>query len=234
MRSVSIRLAVLLRVQPLVRHVQRVARVARFLGEQNGAERAADLEADSTFRERCARLVDQGLGLAFDQGHDQAELVAAEPVRTVHRCRDGRELRAETGEEGVTCRVAERVVVPLEPVEVEDHQQGGLDFRRREEAFEVGQELPTIAEAGQRVGDGLMPRELEQAAIFAEGHREPHDDRQQSRGRESHGEQVDLVEVVVDQDADGENGAGGRDCEERLALQFGSAPVYRPCGRSDQ
>ena len=124
--------------------------------------------------------------------------------------------------------MAERVVVPLEPVEVEDHQQGGLDLGLREEAFEIGQKLSAIAETGQRVGDGLMPRELEQPAILAEGHREPHDDREQRRGRETDGEQVDLVEVVVDQHADGEDGAGRRDGEERLALHVGAAPVERP------
>jgi len=130
--------------------------------------------------------------------------------------------------------VAESVVVPLEPVEVEDHQQGGLDLGLGEEAFEIGQELSTIAETGQRVRDGLVPRELEQPAILAERHHEPHDDREQRRGRETDGKQVDLVEVVVDQDADDEHGAGRRDGEERLALDVGSAPVDRPGRRGDQ
>ena len=80
-RSVSIRRRVLLRVQPLVCHVQRVARVDGLLGKQHGAERASDLEPDSSFRECRTRLVDQWLRLAFDEGHDEAELVAAQAGR---------------------------------------------------------------------------------------------------------------------------------------------------------
>ncbi|CAN5140308.1 hypothetical protein BH20ACT13_BH20ACT13_08120 [soil metagenome] len=73
---------VLLGVQPLVSQMQRVARVARLPGKQDGAERAADLEADPTFREGGARLVDDRLGLTVCNRYDESELVAAEPVCT--------------------------------------------------------------------------------------------------------------------------------------------------------
>ena len=156
------------------------------------------------------------------------------PVGAVLGGRHLRELRAEAGQQGVSGRVPERVVVPLEAVEVEDHQEGRLDLGLREESFEIGQELPAIAETRQRIGHRLEPRELEEAAILAERHREPDDDGEQRRCREGDGEQVDLVEVVVDEDADGEDGASGGDGEQRLASELGTAPVDRPGRRGDQ
>ncbi len=66
--------------------------------------------------------------------------------------------------------MAERVVVALEPVEVEDHQEGWLD-RLLEDALEVDEQLPAIAETGQRVGDRLLAGQLEEPAVLAERER---------------------------------------------------------------
>ncbi len=54
---------------------------------------------------------------------DEAELVASETIRRTVLTGNRRELRTEAGEQRVSRRVAEAVVVALEAVQVEDHQE---------------------------------------------------------------------------------------------------------------
>ncbi len=93
----------------------------------------------------------------------------------------------------------ERVVVALESVEVEEHEERRLHRVAVEAPREIVEQLPAVSEAGQRVGRGLLARQLEEAAVLAERDREPHDD-EHERGRgESDREQVHADEVVVDE-----------------------------------
>ena len=59
MRSVSIRRECFCAYRRSSATLERVARVRRLVGEQHGAERAADLESLAVLRERGARAVDQ-------------------------------------------------------------------------------------------------------------------------------------------------------------------------------
>jgi len=182
------------------------------------------------FRQRRTCLVDDRLGPAFADRNDQAELVAAEPVCPFGSRHHGGKLRAEAGEQRISGGMAEGVVVPLEAVEVEDHQQAAWRVRSVEQAIEIRQEPSAISETGQRVGDRFVPGELEEPAVLAEGHCEPDDDREQRRRRQAEGEQVDPVEVVVDEDADGQESASCRNRQQRLALDLATTPVGGPRG----
>ena len=109
------------------------------VGEHDRAERRLDLEPFAPLGESGAGAVDERLGLAVLDSGEEAELVAAEPVGRAVRAGHGRELLAEPREQRVAGRVAERVVVALEAVEVEEHEKrrpDGLGRRRR--AVEVG------------------------------------------------------------------------------------------------
>ena len=58
----------------------------------------------------------------------------------------------------------EGVVVKLEAVEIADqHTEGACGSRERQLASEVVDELPAVAEAGERVREGLLPTLRESA-----------------------------------------------------------------------
>ena len=86
---------------------------------------------------------------------EHAELVAAEPVgRSRRRRSTASSAVGEAREQRVAGRVAERVVVDLEAVEVEDREQPRLGVAPvRKRAIEVGDEPAAVAEPGQGVGD---------------------------------------------------------------------------------
>ena len=71
------------------------------------------------------------------------------------------ELRAEAGEKRIARGVAERVVVALEAVEVEQHQQRRRHGVAGQPPLEVGEELTPIREARERVGRRLLAGQLE-------------------------------------------------------------------------
>ena len=105
-------------VQPLICDAQRARHGRRVVGNHGRAVRARDREALATLAQRIRDPVQLGFGV----GQQHAELVAAHPVRDPERRRRLRELGREAGEQGVAGRMAERVVVRLETVEVEDRQ----------------------------------------------------------------------------------------------------------------
>ena len=152
---------VLLRVEASVGHGQRRARGLRLLGQDRRAEGGGDGEAGALFLERGHGRRHVRLGLARRRRSEHAELVAAEPVRLTVGRRSLRELRCETREQGVAGGMPERVVVVLEPVQVEDDQHvrhGGL--RERERLLEVGGQLAAVAEPRERI-EVRKPLQLE-------------------------------------------------------------------------
>ena len=173
---------VLLRIEPLIGGLQRVSRVGRLVREHDGAERRLDLEPFALLGERGARAVDERLGLTVRDRREEAELVPAEPISGTFGARYGREFLAEAREQRVAGRVAERVVVALESVEVEQHEECRPHGVGAQTALEVGEQLATIAEPRQRIRGRFPMRELEEAAVLAERHRQPDDD-QRERGR---------------------------------------------------
>src|SRR5207247_3971515 len=84
-----------------------------------------------------------------------AELVAAEPVGATLALDRGVEPVRDASEQGVAGRVAERVVVRLEAVEVEDDQREGQPVIA-ERSVELEHEPAAVAEPGQRVGQSLF------------------------------------------------------------------------------
>ena len=236
MRSRVVAPRALLRVEPLVRDAERVARVGRLVGQEHGAEGARDVEGLAVLGEGPDGGVDQRLLVALPDAHQHAELVAPEPVGRAAVARDERELRAEPDEERVPGRVPERVVVALEAVEVEDHQHRRRRPVRLERRVEVDQEPAPVPEAGERVGDGVVPREHVEPRVLPERQHQPDEhEGERERGKGDRGN-VHLLEVVDDEDADRGRGAEERNGEERAALDVERALVPRagPRGGGDE
>ena len=103
--------------------LQRVREPARLRGHQHRAVRAADGEAFAFLGQRCRRLVRRSLRARRSRRGQDAELVAAEPVGG-----PSPSIAAPSGprrgQQRVARGVAERVVVRLEAVQVEDHERG--------------------------------------------------------------------------------------------------------------
>ena len=103
--------------------------------------------------ERRGRGRDRLAGL-MRAGRDHAELVSAQTVgATVGRDR-GLEALGELGQERVTGRMAEAVVVRLEAVEVEEREDPWVGLGLGE-LREVLHELTAVGETGKGVGAGL-------------------------------------------------------------------------------
>ena len=98
-------------------------------------------------RESAGGALDGRLG-GESVGAEDAELVAAHPVGRAAAPDEEAELLAEPAQQHVAGRMAERVVVLLEPVEVEERE----DARRPgfERFFEVVEQLAPVAESGER------------------------------------------------------------------------------------
>ena len=152
---------VFLGVEALVGRLERLACVGRLVRQENGAERADDLEAFASFGERLAGAVDQRLRLAFTDRRDEAELVSPEPVDGPAVARDAGQLCAEPDEQRVAGRVPEGVVVVLEAVEVEEHEQRLGRALAPEAPLEIREELSPVGETCQGVGGRLLARQLE-------------------------------------------------------------------------
>ena len=109
--------------------------------------------ASPVSRQRGCGERDDGLGAGrLDRGQD-AELVTAHPVRVADSVHRGREALAEAGEERVAGRVAERVVVLLEAVEVEECEHDtALAAGVRQLGIEIVDQSPPVGKPRQRVG----------------------------------------------------------------------------------
>ena len=109
-------------------------------------------------------------------GRDDAKLVSAQTVGAAVGRNGGLEALGEFGQQRVTGRMAEAVVVRLEAVEVEEGEDTGVgpglgDLR------EVLHELTAVGEAGEGISAGLRPISRAQASVLAE-HEHQCDDQQ--------------------------------------------------------
>ena len=100
--------------------------------EQDDAVGRGDRELLAGLAERVGGDRDDLLDAVGVDVEHGAELVAAEPVGVAVGRDLGAELRAEAREQRVAGEVAERVVVALEAVEVEEHQQARVRVAARE------------------------------------------------------------------------------------------------------
>ena len=121
----------------------------------------------------------------------------------------------------------ERVVVRLEPVQVEQKQQSRLVGCLVEELLEAPDERTAVPERGQGIGQRLGAGAPQQREVLLEREHEPPDHGQKAErcGDERHG--LDAMEVVphLDREAD-ERHADGRE-DERHAVQAGAHPEHR-------
>ena len=128
----------------------------------------ADRDLDATHDERGGEAVEQafgeiaGLGLAHDVFHQQSELVTTHASRGVCRPDLAANALRHEDQQLVAPGVAEGVVDPLEPVEVDvDDRQGRRPPHRSRQSVgdPVVEEAP-IGEAGERVPHRLLLVEL--------------------------------------------------------------------------
>ena len=228
---------VLLRVHAPVRNLERLRCFVRLLGGQDGAERARDLEALASFGQGGARGGGQDVDPGGARPAEHAELVAAEPVR---RAIGGGRLAkpaAQAGEQRVAGGVAVGVVVLLEAVEVEEHERHRvLDGRKRKLALEVLHQAAAVVQARQRVCQRLVLAGLEHALVGPEGERHSDDHERQREQAKDDGGLVERVEVLVGEQAERQQRAGGGHDDHPQAGQVGARRLGGglPGGRADQ
>ena len=100
---------------------------------------------------------DNGFGAGrLDRGQD-AELVTTHPIGGADSIDGGRQALTEPGKKGVARRMAERVVVLLEAVEVEEREDDvALAAGVRQLGIEVVDQSPPVGKPCQRVGAGFL------------------------------------------------------------------------------
>ena len=192
--------AVLLQVHALVGDVERVLGAGGLRRQHHRAVGAGDREAVPVLAERLGGFREQLVDVAVLGRGEDAELVAAHPVRVATALDGLAERAAQADEEGVAGGVAEDVVVGLEAVEIEDREAGGaVRGRLGDHELELARQRAAVAEPGERVRGGLRPAGGEHPAVVAVGDHEPHQHRHETGAGERESEHVGGVEVVEDQ-----------------------------------
>ena len=144
--------AVLVGVHTQVGRHEQLGRLESVFADDDGAVRGRDREPFTALRQ-CARTQETPAASSPPRRGEHAELVAPEPVRGAPV--DGRlgELGGKPVQERVPGKVAEGVVVRLEAVEVvEDEAEPLAGGGSLAGDFEVAEELPSVADAGEHVG----------------------------------------------------------------------------------
>jgi hypothetical protein len=211
--------AVLVRVHALVGLAQRLGRFADPL-EHHGAVRAADVEALAPLGQRGARVGDHGVAVAVRHEREDAELVAAHAVGATAALERGRQVATEALEQRIASRVAERVVVGLEAVEVEQREHvavaGHVEAGSR---LEVAHQRAPVAQPGERIRGRLELALAQHAQVLAEGEGEAGDDGEAGRGRQPEREAVDPGVVVDHEHAERHDRQHGRHDEHAPAAE---------------
>jgi hypothetical protein len=150
-------MTVLVHVHAAVGDSQRVRHTIGLVRKQHRPVRTGDGEALALLAEGGCRGVDQRTGPHARRGADNAELVAAHPIRAAATGDGGLEAPGEMQEQRIPRRVAERVVVELESVEVEEDQDEGLaGVGTGQLLHDLAHEPRTVAERGERVRERLL------------------------------------------------------------------------------
>ena len=188
--------------------------------------RSRDREAVAVVCKRvdCAR--DDGVRVHVLRAED-AELVAAHPVRRAAAGHEAGELLAEPGEQHVAGGMAEEIVVLLEAVQVEQRRGHAAPCPR---AVAV-RSSSSFRRFARPVSASVRASSREPASIshvLPERHREACENRQDGRRRKDEGQRIDLPEVVVHEHGEREETAADRGDEHRPALEAGTD---RPLGR---
>src|ERR1700736_5653888 len=112
-------------VHALVGETQRLGRLRRFARDRYGAPGRADMKARAMLAQGVAAERDQVEARTGRPLCKQTELVAAHAVSVEELPRARHEPAAQEGQQRVAGGMAERVVVRLEAVEIEQRQRRG-------------------------------------------------------------------------------------------------------------
>ena len=144
-------------VHALVGQQQRLVR-RRDLGQQHDrAVRASDRERVAVLAQRLDRGGACGVGVR--PRDEDAELVAAQPIGLARLGDRVGEPPAEAREQRIAGLMAERVVVDLESVQIEERQSHS---RHGHGLVEVGEQAAAVAELGEHIG---RPRQCGAAPV---------------------------------------------------------------------
>ena len=160
-----------------VRAAQRVARRRGLAREQHDAVGGGHGEPACGGRERLRGAFGDRVVIGRAGVDQHAELVAAHAVCAADPVDGLGEVAAERRQQRVAGRMAVRVVVVLEAVEVEERERcrrrlgGALDL-----VLEVHHELAPVAEAGERVGHRVGAGDAQHPVVVVQRDREPPDD----------------------------------------------------------
>ena len=157
---------------------------------------------------------------------EDAELVTADAIDLALAGDRSAELLGDPGEERVAGGMAERVVVGLEPVEVEQHQDGGrpgVECRA-----EVDHQLAPVPDARERIRLRFDAGLCEQLHLLAERERHPGDHREHGGRRQDDRRRVQRLELPVDEDCERAQAEDRRQREHAGAL---GADGAEPAGR---
>ena len=119
----------------------------------------------------------------------EAELVAAQPVGAPVGAAGLEQGLAEPLEQRVARAVPERVVVGLEPVEVEEDQRAAAVGLQH--GVEVGHQRAAVGQVGEAVGEGLAAARGQQADVLCVGQAGAHPGGQHRQGGERDGRHGD-------------------------------------------
>ncbi len=229
---------VLLGVHALVGDAQGVVGAVGFGRERDRAVGAADPEAVALLGERERGAVEERDGILGPDLEEHAELVAAHAEDLPAGADVFAQVGAEAGEEDVARRMAEGVVVVLEAVEVEQGERDRrLGDRLREGLVERAGQCAAVAEAGERVGQGLAARGVQHADVLAERQRQADHHEDQRRGGERDGQRVEVAHRAVDQQLERDATGDQRRGEQAQAVRGCATTAQRrslPGGDGDQ
>ncbi len=193
-----------------------------------GAEREADAGVEVHGRpadqERRLEHVAQPLRRrrgrrAVDVAHQHAELVAAEAGQHLSLAHGGGEASADAADEIVSDVVAEAVVHLLEAVEVEQHDgESVVGASLGQRVAQQAVERTAVGQARQVVGQRLSTDERE-GPDLPEGQQRSGQAAEDGSGGEDHGDQGQVDEAPVRQQAEAEEAAADRDEQRRIARE---------------
>ena len=165
------------------------------------SRRRGDVEPVAVLGQRAGRGVHQRLERAGSRTSTQN---SSPPSGTPSRPSRGQRACRRAARAARRRRVPERVVVQLEPVEIEERRPRPSPVLAR--LAQIGEQGAAVAEAGELVGERLAPRPREHPLVLGDGPCHPHDDGEEGRHREQRGERTARMEGREPEHADGHDG----------------------------
>ena len=213
---------VLVRVHALVGQLQRRLRARGLGGDLDDPVGGADVEALAVLAERLDRARDDRVEAAELAVEQETELVPAEAVGGAAALDRAGQRAAEPREQRVAGAVAERVVVGLEAVEIEEQQRADVLVGVAQRILEVVHQAAPVGQATEPVGERLVVAAPQQAEVLAERQTAARHRGEQPGGGEDAGERRQVGDPAVEQQPEREHGEAGGD-EHRHPVACSSA-----------